>query len=54
MQQDEKIDLIKSGSIKKSLLIMGIPTMIGMIITAFYYLVDSYFVQDSGMRNSQL
>ncbi|MDO5719064.1 MAG: MATE family efflux transporter [Tissierellia bacterium] len=52
MNQRDKIELIKNGKMKDSLLIICIPTMIGMIITALYYLVDSYFV--SGLGHEQL
>ncbi len=39
-------------SIPKALLAMGIPTMIGMLVNAFYNLVDAYFV--GGLGESQM
>ena len=41
-----------SASIPKALLSMGIPTMIGMLVNAFYSLVDAYFV--GGLGESQM
>ncbi len=42
--QSKKMELLGSTSIPKALLAMGIPTMIGMLVNAFYNLVDAYFV----------
>lgn len=42
--QSKKITLLSSTSIPRALLVMGIPTMIGMLVNAFYNLVDAYFV----------
>ena len=42
--QSKKMELLCSTSIPKALLAMGIPTMIGMLVNAFYNLVDAYFV----------
>ena len=42
--QNKKMKLLGSASIPKALLAMGIPTMIGMLVNAFYNLVDAYFV----------
>jgi len=35
------MELLDSPSIPKALLAMGIPTMIGMLVNAFYNLVDN-------------
>ena len=50
--QSKKIELLSSTSIPKALLAMGIPTMIGMLVNAFYNLVDAYFV--GGLGESQM
>lgn len=46
--QSKKMELLGSASIPKALLAMGIPTMIGMLVNAFYNLVDAYFVGSLG------
>ena len=48
----QKMELLGSTSIPKALLAMGIPTMIGMLVNAFYNLVDAYFV--GGLGDSQM
>lgn len=48
----QKMELLGSTSIQKALLAMGIPTMLGMLINAFYNLVDAYFV--GGLGESQM
>ena len=50
--QSKKMVLLGSASIPKALLAMGIPTMIGMLVNAFYNLVDAYFV--GGLGESQM
>ena len=50
--QSKKMELLGSTSIPKALLAMGIPTMVGMLVNAFYNLVDAYFV--SGLGESQM
>lgn len=50
--QSKKMELLSSASIPKALLAMGIPTMIGMLVNAFYNLVDAYFV--GGLGESQM
>ena len=50
--QSKKMELFGSTSIPKALLAMGIPTMIGMLVNAFYNLVDAYFVR--GLGESQM
>ena len=46
--QSKKMELLGSASIPSALLAMGIPTMIGMLVNAFYNLVDAYFVSGLG------
>lgn len=50
--KSKKMELLSSTSIPKALLAMGIPTMIGMLVNAFYNLVDAYFV--GGLGESQM
>ncbi|MCL6851037.1 MATE family efflux transporter [Clostridioides difficile] len=51
-ESNKKIELLGSAPISKALLSMGLPTMIGMMITALYNLVDAYFV--GGLGTSQM
>ncbi len=46
------MELLGTAPILKALLAMGIPTMIGMLVNAFYNLVDAYFV--GGLGESQM
>ena len=46
--QDKKQALLGNESIPTALLAMGVPTMIGMLVNAFYNLVDAYFVGGLG------
>ena len=48
MDGNKKMALLGSAPIPKSLLALGIPTMIGMLINALYNLVDTYFVGGLG------
>lgn len=50
--QSKKMELLGRAPISKALLAMGIPTMIGMLVNAFYNLVDAYFV--GGLGESQM
>ena len=50
--QSKKMELLGRASIPKALVAMGIPTMIGMLVNAFYNLVDAYFV--GGLGESQM
>ncbi len=50
--QSKKMELLGNAPIPKALLAMGIPTMIGMLVNAFYNLVDAYFV--GGLGESQM
>ena len=50
--RSKEMELLGSTSIPKALLAMGIPTMIGMLVNAFYNLVDAYFV--GGLGESQM
>lgn len=51
-ERNKKMELLGSERIPKALLAMGIPTMIGMMISAIYNLVDAYFV--GGLGTSQM
>lgn len=50
--QNEKMRLLASAPVPKALLAMGIPTMIGMLVNAFYNLADVYFVGGLGERQT--
>lgn len=45
-----KIQIMKEAPIPKALLTLGIPTMIGMLISALYNIVDAYFVGGLGTQ----
>ncbi|MCI1786424.1 MAG: MATE family efflux transporter [Bacteroidales bacterium] len=39
-----KLELMESANIKTALLKLGLPTMVGMVVSAFYNLVDTFFI----------
>ncbi|MCI6377803.1 MAG: MATE family efflux transporter [Clostridiales bacterium] len=43
-----RTDLLSNAPVPKALLAMGLPTMLGMMISALYNLVDAYFVGGLG------
>lgn len=47
-QKNNNIELLGSAPISQSLILLGIPIMIGMLINAFYNIVDAYFVGKLG------
>lgn len=51
-ERNNKLELLGSAPIPKTLMALGIPIMIGMLINALYNLVDAYFV--SGLGKSQM
>lgn len=50
--QTNRMKLLGSAPIPKALLAMGLPAMTGMLVNAFYNLVDAWFV--SGLGESQI
>lgn len=42
--------MMKNGSVKKALIYLGLPTIIGLLMTGFYNFVDSYFVAKLGTQ----
>ena len=46
--QSQKIELLGQAPVRRALLAMGLPTMIGMVIMALYNLADAYFVAGLG------
>ncbi len=51
-ESNTKMKLLGSTPLPKALLALGLPTMIGMLINAFYSLVDTYFV--GGLGTNQM
>lgn len=49
---DANLQMMKNEKIPKVLLRLGIPTMIGLLVTTLYNVVDTYFV--SGLGTSQM
>lgn len=52
MNEEERITMLREAPIPQLLLKMGLPTMIGMLVTGLYNLVDAYFV--GGLGTSQM
>jgi len=52
MNKEERITMLREAPIPQLLLKMGLPTMIGMLVTGFYNLIDAYFV--GGLGTSQM
>lgn len=46
--QNKNIFLLSEGLVGKALLKLGIPTMVGMMVSSLYNLVDTYFVGTLG------
>jgi len=51
-QQNNKIEIMRDEPIPRALLKLGIPTMVGMLVSALYNVVDAYFV--SGLGTSEV
>lgn len=49
---DEKLELMRNEGIPRVLLKLGLPAMIGMLVSALYNVVDAYFV--GGLGTSQM
>lgn len=43
INKDQKLEMMRSGKVSTTLMKMGFPTMIGMIVSALYSVVDAYF-----------
>lgn len=50
MNNEEKIQMMRDEKIPKVLIKLGILTMIGMMVSAFYSIIDAYFVGWLGTR----
>ena len=48
-KKDEKMKLLREEKVPLALLKLGIPTMIGMLVSALYNAIDAYFVGGLGM-----
>lgn len=44
MKKAKNIALLKDAPVAKALIKLGIPTMVGMMVSSLYNLVDTYFV----------
>lgn len=44
MNSEERVTMLREAPIPQVLLKMGLPTMVGMLVTGIYSLVDAYFV----------
>ena len=54
MASNKKYDLIVNGSVKKSICLLAIPTIISMLITSIYNAADTYFVSNAGYGASAI
>ena len=52
MNNETRVSMLRNAPIPQVLLKMGLPTMIGMLVTGIYNLVDAYFV--GGLGTSQM
>lgn len=52
MKDEKRIKMLREAPIPRLLLTMGFPTMLGMLITGVYSLIDAYFV--GGLGTSQM
>ena len=43
MNNETRVSMLRNAPIPQVLLKMGLPTMIGMLVTGIYNLVDAYF-----------
>ena len=48
MNKSEQIILMQQGKVSTALWKLGVPTMLGMMISAFYHVVDGFFVSHLG------
>ena len=48
-QSNNRISIMRDEPVAASLMKLGIPTMIGMLISALYNAIDAYFVSCLGM-----
>ncbi|MDD4843511.1 MAG: MATE family efflux transporter, partial [Anaerotignum sp.] len=48
MEKNKNIKMLSEGPVSKALLKLGIPTMVGMMVSSLYNLVDAYFVGTLG------
>lgn len=46
----DRMKLMSEGSVSRSLLILGIPMVVSMLVTALYNVVDTYFVSGLGKQ----
>lgn len=48
-QSNNRISIIRDEPVAASLMKLGVPTMIGMLISALYSAIDAYFVGGLGV-----
>ena len=46
----DRMKLMSEGNVSRSLLVLGIPMVISMLVTALYNVVDTYFVSGLGKQ----
>lgn len=50
-QQEKRFYVLSTEKLQKSLLVLGIPTMVGMLVSALYGIVDAFFIGKLGTLN---
>ncbi len=50
--KNESLEIMKNEKVPKALIMLGLPTIIGMLVTAFYNVIDAYFV--GGLGTSEM
>ncbi len=48
MENEERLDLLANGKMSTALIKMGVPTMVGLMVSALYSIVDAYWVGKLG------
>lgn len=52
MVKTDRLLLMRDEKVSKALLILGLPMVISMLVTALYNVVDTYFVSDLGLEQT--
>ena len=48
--KNEKFQIMEKEKVPKALIMLALPTIIGMLVTGFYNVVDAYFVGGLGTK----
>ena len=45
---NKRLEMMDSGPVNKALIYLGMPTIVGLLMTGFYNFIDSFFVAQLG------